>query len=131
MVSMNGSDIAESSDVGSDELDDWLVDDDDEVVDPGTPLSEREGSPGFPLPLEPQTKRKSAVVGESKEPKKRKVMPLVPFSKGPCLEVSIGECDYEPFNQYKIQLFNGTYFTPFYTCIEAYSFPTFRYTFPY
>ncbi|KAL5490433.1 hypothetical protein ACEPAI_5266 [Sanghuangporus weigelae] len=105
-----GSDVEKSSDVGDDEFDDWLVDD-DEPIDPGTPLDERAGSPGFPLPQDLMPKRKTAPTEkESKEPKKRKVMPLVPFSKGPCLETNIGECEYEPFNQYRIQLFNDTPF---------------------
>ena len=108
LESANGSDVGESSDLGSDEMDDWLVDD-DEPIDPGTPLSERAGSPGFPFPMEPLPKRK-APEEESKEPKKRKVVPLVPFSKGPCLETVIGHCEYEPFHQYRIQLFNGKLF---------------------
>ena len=102
--SINGSED-DSSDVGSDEMDDWLVDDDE--VEPGTPLSDRASPPPFPVPNEPPVKRKSATEMSKKETKRRKVMPLVPFAKGPCLEQTIGECDYEPFKQYRIQLFNG------------------------
>ena len=40
--------------------------------------------------------------------KKRKVVvPLVPFAKGPIYESVIGQCDYEPFRPYAIELFNG------------------------
>lgn len=107
LLSLGGSDVEKSSDVDDDEFDDWLVGD-DEPIDPGTPLDERAGSPGFPFPQDLLPKRKNAPAEkESKETKKRKVMPLVPFSKGPCLETNIGECEYEPFNPYRIQLFNG------------------------
>lgn len=109
VMSNDGDEVAESSEVGSD-LEDWLVDDDD-VVDPGAPLSERAPSPDilFPLPPTDLPKRKSAKTDERREPKKRKVMLLVPFNKGPCWENSIGSCDYEPFNQYRIKLFNGMF----------------------
>ncbi|KAL5529101.1 hypothetical protein ACEPAG_5075 [Sanghuangporus baumii] len=110
LQSLAGSDVEKSSDVGDDEFDDWLVDD-NEPIDPGTPLDERAGSPDFPFPQDLMPKRKTAPAEkESKEPKRRKVMPLVPFSKGPCLETNIGECEYDPFNQYRIQLFNDTPF---------------------
>ncbi|KAL5533009.1 hypothetical protein ACEPAF_4783 [Sanghuangporus sanghuang] len=110
LQSLAGSDVEKSSDVGDDEFDDWLVDD-DEPSDPGMPLDSRSGSPSFPFPQDLMPKRKTAPAEkESKEPKKRKVMPLIPFSKGLCLETNIGECDYEPFNQYRIQLFNDTPF---------------------
>ncbi|KAI5123318.1 hypothetical protein M0805_009339 [Coniferiporia weirii] len=112
LMDLTGSDAGESSDLGS-ELDDWLVDDDDNDLDPGTPLSGREGSPALPPSLpgpEPPMKRKSIKNEERKEPKKRKVMPLLPFSKGPCWENVIGECSYEPFKQHRIQLFNDTPF---------------------
>ena len=107
VMSNDGEDVAETSDIDSD-LDDWLVGD-DEDLDPGTPLSERAGSPFslIPPPLLDQTKRKPVKTEDRREPKKRKVMPLVPFNKGPCLENTIGLCDYEPFNHYRIQLFNG------------------------
>lgn len=98
------------------DLDSWLVDDD--VEEPGTPLDERMSSPGFPdLDLPPLNsgsgKRK---VKEEKEKgeksgggKKRKVVvPLVAFSKGPEWETEVGQCAYEPFKVYRIQLFNGT-----------------------
>lgn len=108
---------AEDEDAGAEEedsdLDSWLVDDDD-VEDPGTPIDERESSPGLldmpPLP----PKRKSGEGEGAKNGKRRKVVvPLVPFTKGPCWETTVGQCEYEPFNPYKIQLFNGNTYLHF------------------
>jgi chromatin assembly factor 1 subunit A len=87
------------------DLDSWLVDDDD-VGEIGTPLEEREVDP-LPAVLNFPAKRK-AEDGERKIGKKRKVVvPLVPFAKGPCWESDVGCCTYEPFQPYRIQLFNG------------------------
>lgn len=88
------------------DIDSWLVDDDED--DPGMPLEDRDSSP-LDLTLSPPPKRKSA--GDEalrQNTKKRKVVvPLLPFAKGPCWESTIGECDYEPFKPYRIHLFNG------------------------
>lgn len=105
-------DGAVAEEVDSD-LDSWLVDD-DEIVDPGTPIDEREGSPEFPFnvppPPPPKRKSKEDSEGVNKEAKKRKVVvPLVPFTKGPCWENTIGEAIYEPFKAYSIQLLSGGY----------------------
>ena len=101
---------AEDEDAGADEpdsdLDSWLVDDDD-VEDPGTPIDERDGSPGLLDLPPPPPKRKSGESEESKGKRRKVVVQLVPFTKGPCWETSVGRCEYEPFNTYKIQLFNG------------------------
>ncbi|TDL27563.1 hypothetical protein BD410DRAFT_740732 [Rickenella mellea] len=103
LMSLDGS--ADEEDGSESELDDWLVDD-AAVEDPGTPLSERAGSPDFP-PL-PAPKRKLPS-GECKDTKKRKVVvPLVPFTKGPCWEVALGKPAYDPFKPYCIRLFNDT-----------------------
>ncbi|OSD02875.1 hypothetical protein PYCCODRAFT_1435163 [Trametes coccinea BRFM310] len=95
------------------DLDSWLVDD-DEVEDPGTPIEERAGSPGFgfEFPSQPQqSKRKKDEKERSGSSKKRRVVvPLVPFCKGPEWEPVIARCTYEPFNPYRIQLFNDTPF---------------------
>lgn len=95
------------------DLDSWLVDDDDigdvdidADVEVETPLEGRETEVLLPV-LNVQPKRK-AEEGERKIGKKRKVVvPLVPFAKGPCWESNIGECVYESFQSYRIQLFNG------------------------
>ncbi|OCH95613.1 hypothetical protein OBBRIDRAFT_883869 [Obba rivulosa] len=105
---------AEDEDVGEEQdsdLDGWLVDDDD--ADPGTPIEDREASPGafpidFPsLPPAP-SKRKPGEESSAQSKKRKVVVPLVPFTKGPSWESTIGHCDYEPFNAYRIQLFNDT-----------------------
>ncbi|OBZ75701.1 hypothetical protein A0H81_04511 [Grifola frondosa] len=99
----------DGGDEGDSDLDDWLVDD-DEVEDPGTPVEDRARSPdGLPsdLPVPPKRKGDDA----TKQNKKRKiVVPLVPFTKGPCWESTVGRCKYEPFHPYRIELFNDTPF---------------------
>lgn len=52
------------------------------------------------------TKRKAAVTPRN-HTKKRKIVPLIPFEKGPIWEVEIGRNAYEPFMSMRIQLFNG------------------------
>lgn len=107
LLSNHGSDVDASSDVNSDDMDGWLVDDDD-IGDPGTPFSERGGSPTFPpLPHELPVKRKPDGDKSKKEPKKRKVIPLVPFVKESRMEERIGDCEDEVFRPFRIQLFNG------------------------
>jgi len=97
----------------SDDLDGWLVNGDDEEV--ATPVEEREGLDAFPLsPISESSKgkckaRKEKETDTDGKAKKRKVLPLVPFVKGPCWETEIGGCEYEPFNQYRIQFFNGKF----------------------
>ena len=117
-----GDDILKDSDderddeEESDDLDGWLVDGDDGEA--ATPVDEREGLEEFPFPPLPEGgKHKRKVEEKEKETdtecktKKRKaVVPLVPFIKGPCWEAEIGDCEYEPLNNYRIQLFNGESF---------------------
>ncbi|KAH8107191.1 hypothetical protein BXZ70DRAFT_282272 [Cristinia sonorae] len=102
---------AEDDDAGDEpdsDLDSWLVDD-DEVDEPGTPIEERAPSPGMP-PMLSVSKRKP--IDEPKKSTKRRkvVIPLVPFTKGPCWEEDVGKCAYEPFKHYRIQLLNDTPF---------------------
>jgi chromatin assembly factor 1 subunit A len=115
---LGDSDDEREDEEGSDDLDGWLVDGDEvEVV---TPIEEREGLEAFPFPPIPtpegskskrkvgKEKEKETETGAEGKAKKRKVVvPLVQFVKGPCWETEIGDCEYEPFNQYRIQLFNG------------------------
>jgi len=95
----------------SDDLDGWLVDGDEEEV--ATPVEEREGLDEFPFPPTSESSKRKRKAGKEKETdtdgkaKKRKVVPLVPFVMGPCWETEIGGC--EPFNQYRIQFFNGKF----------------------
>jgi chromatin assembly factor 1 subunit A len=110
----NGDDVVEDGedDEGGEvedddsDLDSWLVDD-DEVVD----TEERtEVSSMSSLPLPMPMKRKMDD-GDKKLGKKRKVViPLVPFARGPCWEENVGSCKYDPFTPYKIQFFNGWFF---------------------
>ena len=89
------------------DLDDWLVDDDEE---PETYQTVQGASPlGFPdfSDMPPPPPKRKAVEPDKKVKKRKVVVPLVPFSKGPCWERRIGEYEYEPFNSYRIQLFNG------------------------
>ncbi|KAJ7470589.1 chromatin assembly factor 1 subunit A-domain-containing protein [Mycena latifolia] len=98
-------DDGEPDDADSD-LDSWLVDDEDE---PENPPKERSASPVIST-LHAPTKRK-AEAEDSKLTKKRKVVvPLIPFSSGPVWEQTIGRCEYNMFNAYRIQLFNDTPF---------------------
>lgn len=85
------------------DADSWLVDDDE---DDG-PATLAQMDVDFPLDLPHPPKRK-ADDGEKNISKKRKVVvPLIPFAKGPFWEPSIGHCSYEPFNSYRIRLLNG------------------------
>lgn len=109
LMSVDGTAEDGGSDVDS-EMEDWLVEDDEDVAEPGTPLEERGGTPELSMlsGLSPSSgKRKPGEAPDKKKSKKRKVMPLVPFLKGPCYEDRIGRCGYELFKEYRIQLFNG------------------------
>lgn len=93
----------EDQDDGKDsDVDSWLVDDDEEVELEVS--SDREVSPA---PV--YTKRKATVSELAKPHKKRKVVPLVPFIKGPSWETSVGKSP-DIFNPYRIRLFNGASF---------------------
>ncbi len=98
------------SDEEDSDIDDWLVGDDEkpemlyeDIRDLSPPMLP--DLPVLRLPA-PPPKRKAADP-ETKQKRRKVVVPLVPFSKGPCWETRIGECEYEPLNQYRIQLFNG------------------------
>ncbi|KAF8810148.1 hypothetical protein BYT27DRAFT_7240947 [Phlegmacium glaucopus] len=104
------------------DLESWLVDDDDE---PAISIHDKDSPPPLlDLTVAAPTLKRKADDAEKKSGKKRKVvLPLTPFAKGPIWESSIGQCDYDPFNPYRIQLFNDTPFPidPFSyvsTCIE-------------
>ncbi|KAI6022716.1 chromatin assembly factor 1 subunit A-domain-containing protein [Pisolithus marmoratus] len=99
-------DDADGDEVDSD-LDSWLVDD-EEVETPSLPDS-RDPSPFSTNNLiMPPPKRKGEGLGKQQEKKRKVVVQLVPYAKGPCWESSIGKCEYEPFEAYRIQLFNDT-----------------------
>ena len=87
------------------DLDSWLVDDDDE---PDLELLGRASPPPlFDGPHMPPPKRKAEDSANKVEKKRKVVVPLVPFVKGPVFETTIGQCPYEPFRPYAIRLLNG------------------------
>ncbi|KAI9434015.1 chromatin assembly factor 1 subunit A-domain-containing protein [Lactarius indigo] len=108
---MGDSDDERDDEDDSDDLDGWLVDGDDGEA--ATPVEERDGLDAFPFPPLPEGGKHKRKVEKEKDTdtecktKKRKaVVPLVPFIKGPCWETEIGDCEYEPFKHYRIRLFN-------------------------
>ena len=86
------------------DLDSWLVDDDDGVRPPFN-LDEL-SLPALDLPM-PPPKRKAENIEKRSDKKRKVVVPLIPYVKGPFWESHIGRCDYDPFNVYRIQLLNG------------------------
>jgi hypothetical protein len=110
------------------DADSWLVDDDE--VEESVP-DDRDLSPSLlDIPLPPHrrkaispllldishsaSKRKAETTNKQPEKKRKVVVPLVAYSKGPLWESVIGHCEYDPFKPYRIQLFNGTSFTSFF-----------------
>lgn len=86
------------------DLESWLVNDDNEPA-----ISIRD-SPLLDLTVATPILKRKADDAEKKGGKKRKVvLPLTPFAKGPVWESTIGQCNYDLFNPYRIQLFNGTF----------------------
>ncbi|KAJ3989993.1 chromatin assembly factor 1 subunit A-domain-containing protein [Lentinula detonsa] len=81
------------------DVDDWLVDDDE--VEESLPTRELElaGSP----------KRKADDAHTITTKKRKVVVPLVPFAKGPCWETSIGQTE-STFRPFRIRLLNDTPF---------------------
>ncbi|KAJ7738508.1 chromatin assembly factor 1 subunit A-domain-containing protein [Mycena maculata] len=99
----DGEDEDGELDGADSDVDSWLVEDDDEPASPG-------GERGLSPTLHAATKRK-AEAEDTKLVKKRKVVvQLVPFHKGPVWEQNIGQCTEVMFNPYRIQLFNDTPF---------------------
>ena len=116
---------ADADDADSD-ADSWLVDDDEEIADLASLARGSSPPPMFDLSTISASKRK-ADDGDHKIGKKRKVVvPLVPFAKGPILESTVGEIEYEPFRPYTIQLFNGACFTGFIAFAHAFHFKIHR-----
>jgi len=96
-------DEPDAEDVDSD-LDSWLVDDDDEIR---PPLNLDDLSPPLLDLSIPPPKRKTENIEKQSDKKRKVVVPLVPYMKGPFWEAHIGHCEYDPFNVYRIQLLNG------------------------
>ncbi|KAG5219599.1 CoCAF [Salix suchowensis] len=100
-------DVEEDDDSEADsDLESWLVEDEDE--DQGVPPDVDDPFVlDVPMPA-PLPKRKAVEeLAKKKLAKKRKVVvPLVPFCKGPCWEETIGHCESDILKPYRIQLFN-------------------------
>ncbi|KAG2755908.1 hypothetical protein P692DRAFT_20766720 [Suillus brevipes Sb2] len=87
------------------DLESWLVDDDEiEEVVP----DDRDLSPSLLDLPPPPPKREAEPLSKQPEKKRKIVVPLVPYTKGPLWESVIGQCEYDPFKPYRIQLFNDT-----------------------
>lgn len=100
----DGEDDEPDAEDADSDLDSWLVDDDDEIR---PPLDLDDLSPP-PLDLSMPPPKRKAENSEKQSDKKRKVVvPLVPYVKGPFWESYISRCEYDPFNVYRIQLLNG------------------------
>ncbi|KAF8507262.1 hypothetical protein JB92DRAFT_2961415 [Gautieria morchelliformis] len=103
--SLDGSVEDDRSSTESD-MGDWLVEGDEIEVETTNPQALDELTAP---PTNSSVKRKS--IGSGEQPsKKRRVVPLIPFQKGPVWEREVGDCDYEPFRPMRIQLFNDTPF---------------------
>ncbi|KAF8559629.1 hypothetical protein OG21DRAFT_1502866 [Imleria badia] len=101
----DGEDDEPDGEDADSDLDSWLVDDDDEIR---PPLNLDDLSLP-PLDLSMPAPKRKAENNEKQSDKKRKVVvPLVPYVKGPFWESQIGHCEYDPFNVYRIQLLNDT-----------------------
>lgn len=103
VVDEGEDDEPDGEDADSD-LDSWLVDDDDEVR---PPLNLDDPSLPPLDPSMPPPKRKAENIETRSDKKRKVVMPLVPYVKGPFWESQLGHCEYDPFNIYRIQLLNG------------------------
>ncbi|KDR81817.1 hypothetical protein GALMADRAFT_240043 [Galerina marginata CBS 339.88] len=125
-VAEDGEDEDGDADEPDSDLESWLVEDDNEPADLSALSRNSSPPPIFDFPNAPPPPKRKAEDEERKMGKKRKVVvPLVPFAKGPLFESTIGDCQYEPFKPYAIQLFNDTPlsidpFTFVSTCVEDY-----------
>ncbi|KAJ8699806.1 hypothetical protein PTI98_002891 [Pleurotus ostreatus] len=88
------------------DLESWLVEDEDE--DQGVPPDVDDPFVlDVPMPAPPPKRKAVEEPAKKKLTKKRKVVvPLVPFCKGPCWEDTIGHCESDILKPYRIQLFN-------------------------
>jgi chromatin assembly factor 1 subunit A len=98
----DGEDEEDEGDAPDSDLDSWLVDDDEE------PVSEVVDMPLVIPDLSAQSMKRKAEDSDKKTVKRRKVvLPLLPFAKGPCWESPIGHCEHNLLKPYLIQVFNG------------------------
>jgi chromatin assembly factor 1 subunit A len=91
-----------------DSLDGWLVGDEEDVGGEPIDLAELEDAE-FDIKNLKRKKAPTEDSGAASKDKRRKVVvPLVPFIRGPYWETNIGECPtWDGFIPHQIQLFNG------------------------
>ena len=96
------NDDDDEGDVGEDsDADSWLVDDDnDDDVEAVVPV---DGADSVPFPK----RRLEGANGTGNSYKKRRVVPLVPFIKGPVWDPSITKTAEEVFIPFRVRFFNG------------------------
>lgn len=99
----DGEDDEPDAEDADSDLDSWL--DDDDEIQPPLDLDDL-SPPHFDLTM-PPSKRKAENIEKRSDKKRKVVVPLVPYVKGPFWESYIGHCEYDPFNSYRIQLLNG------------------------
>jgi chromatin assembly factor 1 subunit A len=103
-VADDGEDEDEDGDAPDSDLDSWLVEDEEE------PILEAGDIPPVIPDLPVQTMKRKAEDNEKKSGKRRKfVVPLLPFAKGPYWESPIGHCEHDLLKPYQMQLFNGKF----------------------
>ncbi|KAF8309802.1 hypothetical protein DL93DRAFT_2230665 [Clavulina sp. PMI_390] len=107
------SDGGSNEDMDDDDPDDdgFLVPDDE--VEEVQSINSRSPSPSLFRANAAATSAGNAAKGKRKAEgggmganKKRITGPLIPFVKGPCYEEDMGQCEYEPFHAFRIQLLN-------------------------
>ena len=95
------NDEDDEGDAGEDsDADSWLVDDDDHDAEAVGPAD------GADLPPFPK-RRLEGTNGAGNSYKKRRVVPLIPFVKGPVWDPSIAKTVEEVFTPYRVRFFNG------------------------
>jgi chromatin assembly factor 1 subunit A len=95
------SDDDEELDVGEDsDADSWLVEDNDDHMEAVATVEEANMVPHSKRPLE-------GVGGVGNSYKKRRVVPLVPFVKGPVWDPTINKATDEAFTPFRVRFFNG------------------------
>lgn len=100
---------SEEEDAGSgeEELDDWLVEDNEVEYEPGAIPDPPSRSLSPPLPNGGKRKLEVEKEKEKDSKKRRIVKALVPYTTGPHWENSMGDCQ-DHLRNYRIQLLNGT-----------------------
>ena len=98
---IDDNDDDDEGDGGDDsDADSWLVDDDNDDVEAVAPV---DGPDPPPFPK----RRLEGTSGAGNSYKKRRVVPLIPFVKGPVWDPSIAKTVEEVFTPFRVRFFNG------------------------